>query len=225
MEEKLEFGSEKERYFEEKTKLETLLQDIIFHRDNFPVSFEKRLNNARKKTHIKKLDRFELMNNSGWNFESILFDIESYCGMELDLIEEINLLLAESFEELFQEDYLYSLASEGIRDWILIMNTLIAKNKSQFEYYLKEMKDSKSLFEVEIANWIEEVYVELGDLDSRYFLDLFFENNRHIGSVILKLQEIPFCLSKYFDSNSNQRFVTKLHDLQEQMTYPPRHTD
>lgn len=202
MEEKLEFASKKERYFEEKTKLESSLQEIVFHKDNFPDSFEKRLTIARKKIDNIRLARFELMNDANWNFDSILLDIESHCGIELDLIEEVNLLLAESFEVLFQEDSLYSFTSEGIKDWILILNTIITKNRNRFEYCLKEMKDSESPFEVEIANWIEEVYVEFGDLDSRYFLDLFFENTtRHIGSVIPKLQEIPFILNKYFKNN------------------------
>jgi hypothetical protein len=220
MEEELQHSLETEKYSGQIEILEIALGKINYHQEEFPESFEKRLATARKKIDTKKLGRFDLTNKLSWDFDSILANIKSYPSLGLDLITETNLMIEDSFDEAFWDDYLYRFALESLSDWITILNGRITNSRERFDYYLKEMKDSNLPFEREIAMWISEVYDDLGDLDFRYFLNLFLQNNKHMGSTILKLQQIPFSLSKYFDNSSNQIAQSRWNNANNCSTHP-----
>ncbi len=225
MEIKTQLELEAKQYSEKVEELKVLIESISYHKEVFPKSFEKHYSLIISIINSKKLDSMNLMNKVGWNFDLILTNIDSYKGFELDLIIEIVDLIEEYFEELLNEDRSYCFACEGVKDWIEILCARIKRNERFFEYAIKEMKDYELSFEKKIADWLDEIYSELGTLDYNYFINLFLEENENMNVTILKLQEIPFVFSKFFDSYSTQLASGRLNYLETQPFKPPRYCD
>jgi hypothetical protein len=219
----LQCSIEQQKYFEQVEILRVIISSIFYYRGSFPESFEKRLSMAKKHIGVSKLNYLNLMDNAAWDFDSILAIIESYEGYELDLITEVNIMLEESFEELLNEYYSYYYALQGLKDWVAILDGRIRRNRSKFEYNLKEMKDSPSQFESSIASWIEEILSEIESLDYSYLLNLISQDSQNMKAVTLKLEQIPFSLSKYFDDNYSQQAESRLNHLQKQSFHPSKY--
>ncbi len=223
MERQLEL--EQSKYSEKQQELKNIFEDILYHRECFPDSFQKHSQIIRKNLKKANLDAFDLMDKTGWCFELTIANIERHKGLETEYISEILELLKTAFEELISEDRLFCFACEGVQDSINILIGQIKLNSAKFKYDLKEMLDSDNFFERKIADYFEFTFTKLKTLDYNDFINLFLNDNKNMAIAILKMNEMPFAINKFFFDSHNQQVQSRVRYLRNRIFLHPQNLD